>query len=81
MTIRVKFAAIITLGTTAAILAAVVVFVTRQYAEIRRAEVAERRIMMESVANLAHESLLAKDPLMLLDYLAALQREHEEVVQ
>ncbi|OGR89343.1 MAG: hypothetical protein A3J74_11145 [Elusimicrobia bacterium RIFCSPHIGHO2_02_FULL_57_9] len=79
MSIRVKLAVIIGLGMASATIAAVSVFVYLQYTHIRRAEIEKRQILMESVTNLAEESLLAKDPLMLFDYLESITREHQEV--
>src|SRR3989338_7243896 len=79
MSIRVKLAVIIGLGMASATIAAVSVFVYLQYTHIRRAEIEKRQILMESVTNLAEESLLAKAPLMLFDYLESITREHQEV--
>lgn len=79
MTIRIKLAAIIALGMTGATLSSVVVFVSLQYSQIRKADAEKRRIIMENASTLAKEAVLAKDPLMLFDHLQSMKREHEEI--
>ncbi len=81
MSIRLKLALILTAAIAAATLAAGMVFVSLQYSSLRSDQRDKRELLVQSVARLESESLLARDPLMLLDYLQALRREHKEVLR
>lgn len=70
---------LLTAGMAAAILGSCAVFIQLQKAALRSAQTEKVRLLMESVSRMANESLLAKDPLMLLDYLAFLRKERPEV--
>lgn len=79
MSIRVKLSLVLAAGMAAAILSSAAVFVQLQKTALRASEAEKVRLLMESVARMGNESLLAKDPLMLLDYLAFLRKERPEV--
>jgi signal transduction histidine kinase len=63
----------------AAILSAAAVFIQLQKSALAAAESEKVRLLVESVGRMANESMLAKDPLMLLDYLSFLRKERPEV--
>lgn len=80
MSIRVKLALILSLTVCVSTLACGWVFITLEGKSLRAAEEEKARQVLEGVATMAVESQLARDPLMLLDYLAFLRRERREVV-
>ncbi|MBI5242400.1 MAG: HAMP domain-containing histidine kinase [Elusimicrobia bacterium] len=79
MSIRVKLALILAAAIAAASAAAGLVFVKLDRAALREAEAGKVRLLVESVRRVGEESLLADDPLMLLDYLAFLRKDRPEV--
>ncbi|MFH1726460.1 MAG: HAMP domain-containing sensor histidine kinase [Elusimicrobiota bacterium] len=79
MSIRTKLALVLSAGIAAATAAAGMGFVQLQRSALRGAEEEKTRLLMESVGRISGESLLAGDPLMLLDYLAFLRRDRPEV--
>jgi signal transduction histidine kinase len=81
MSIRLKLALVISLAMTAATAAAAGAFLSLQYASIRKAQEEKIRIWKANIANIASESLLADDPLMLLDYLQGLRRDYREFLR
>ncbi|MDX6768094.1 MAG: HAMP domain-containing sensor histidine kinase [Elusimicrobiota bacterium] len=80
MSIRVKLALILSLAVAAATGTAAATFVAIERRSLRRAEDEKVRLLMQNVRAMAEESQLARDPLMLLDYLAFLDRDREEVL-
>lgn len=80
MSIRVKLALILSLAVATAAGSAAAVFVAIERRSLRRAEDEKVRLLMENVRAMAEESQLARDPLMLLDYLAYLDRDRQEVL-
>lgn len=79
MSIRLKLAVVLTLGMTSAAVAAALVFAQLQRRTLKAVEQEKVNRLMEDVSRIANESQLAKDPLMLLDYLAYLMRDRKEV--
>ena len=75
MSIRLKLAAVLTFAIASATVAAVIVFAALQQRAIRATEEEKLRLLMSSVQAMASEAQLATAPLMLLDYLAFLQRD------
>ncbi len=80
MSIRVKLALILALAVASAAGACAAVFVAIERRSLRRSEDEKVRLLMENVRAMAEESQLARDPLMLLDYLAYLDRDRKEVL-
>lgn len=80
MSIRLKlaFALVLAMAVTAA--ASAGVFFMIEDASLRAGEEEKIRILTQSVRTMASESQLAKDPLMLLDYLSYLSRDRPEVL-
>lgn len=79
MSIRVKLAMVLSAGMALAVLASAGAFVQFQRGALRMAAEESDRLLLESVARMAGESQLARDPLMLLDYLAFLRKDRAEV--
>src|SRR5687767_2184248 len=79
MKIRTKLAVLISGSIFFAILATAGGFLQLQRKALRQSEAEKKRLLLESVSQSARESLLAKDPLMLLDALAALVQQRDEV--
>ena len=80
MSIRLKLAAILSFAIAVTAVAAAAVFFLIEDSSLRADEEEKIRILTQSVRTMASESQLAKDPLMLLDYLAFLSRDRDEVV-
>ncbi|MDP3541703.1 MAG: HAMP domain-containing sensor histidine kinase [Elusimicrobiota bacterium] len=80
MSIRVKLALVLALTATAAVLASSRVFFTAQRGALRAAEEEKNALLIESVRAMAVEAQLARDPLMLIDYLDFLRRDRPEVL-
>jgi signal transduction histidine kinase len=80
MSIRVKLALILALAVASAAGSAAAVFVAIERRSLRRSEDEKVRLLMQNVRAMAEESQLARDPLMLLDYLAFVDRDREDVV-
>ncbi|MBI3300225.1 MAG: HAMP domain-containing histidine kinase [Elusimicrobia bacterium] len=79
MTLRLKLGlalALVALGSTAA---ATALMFRLQTEALRASEAETLRLLSDGVRRVAQESLLAQDPLMLLDHLAHLRRERPEV--
>lgn len=79
MTLRLKLGltlALVALGSTAA---ATALLFRSQTEALRTAEAQTLRLIEDGVRRVARESLLAQDPLMLLDHLAHLRRDNPEV--
>ena len=79
MSIRLKLAGILALAISSAIAASVAVFAALEGRSLRAAEEEKLRLLLSSVQAMAEEAQLARDPLMLLDYLAHLRRERPEL--
>lgn len=80
MTIRVKLALVLTFTVAASVAAATLGFVSLQRRALQRAESEKEQLLLDGVRKTAAESLLAKDPLMLLSYLTGLRKERPEVL-
>jgi signal transduction histidine kinase len=78
--VKIQFKLALILGATIAAVVGLscLAFVELQRDSLRRSEVEKEQILMESVQRVARESLLAADPLMLLDYLRFLRRDKPE---
>jgi signal transduction histidine kinase len=79
MSIRLKLAAALALAGAAAIAAAAGVFVSLQRRSLQASEEDKVRLLLGNVRAMAQESQLARDPLMLIDYLNYLGRDRVEV--
>lgn len=79
MSIRLKLAVILSLAIAVTAAAAAAVFFWIEDASLRANEDEKIRILSESVRSMAAESQLAKDPLMLLDYLSFMGRDRPEI--
>lgn len=80
MSIRVKLALLLAVTAVAAALASSRVAFSSQRRALRVAEEEKRAVLVESVRAMASEAQLARDPLMLIDYLNFLRRDHPEVL-
>lgn len=78
MSIRIKLALVICIAMAAATAAAAGAFLSLQYASIRNTQEEKIRLWKANIANMASESMLANDPLMLVDYLQGLRRSYRE---
>ncbi len=74
-----KFALILAAIVAAAVVASSAVFLNIEYSLLNRAEIQSREAMIESASGIIRESRLAKDPLILVDFLRLLGREHSEI--
>jgi len=81
VSIRLKAALILALAIAATTAAASGVFVVLERRSARAAEEEQVRLLLDNVRAVARESELARDPLMLIDYLAFLKRERKELVR
>ena len=81
MSIRLKLAAALALAGAAAIATAAGVFVTLQRRSLQASEEEKVRLLLGNVRAMAQESQLARDPLMLIDYLTYLSRDRVEVAR
>ncbi|MFI5363343.1 MAG: ATP-binding protein [Elusimicrobiota bacterium] len=81
MSIRLKLAAAFALAGSVAIAAAAGVFVTLQRRSLQASEEEKVKLLLGNVRAMAQESQLANDPLMLIDYLAYLGRDRDEVAR
>ncbi|MBI5245830.1 MAG: HAMP domain-containing histidine kinase [Elusimicrobia bacterium] len=79
MSIRVKLAVLLSLAIAAAAGCTAAVAVALQNRALRAAEEEKVRLLVASVRTMAEESALARDPLMLLDYLSFVRRDRAEV--
>lgn len=75
MSLRLKVAFLITAGIAAATAGAVVVFASLQIRELKIEETESRRLWLSNISGMASEAQLAKDPLMLIDYLRRVNKE------
>lgn len=80
MSIRLKLALVLSLAVAAAAGAAAAVFAAIERRSLLRAEDEKVRLLMENVRTMAGESQLARDPLMLLDYLNFVAKDRSEVL-
>ena len=80
MSIRLKLALILSIAIAATTAAAAAVFFVIEDSSVRSGEEEKILILTQSVRTMAAESQLAKDPLMLLDYLSFLSRDRPEVL-
>ncbi|MBI4370849.1 MAG: HAMP domain-containing histidine kinase [Elusimicrobia bacterium] len=80
MSIRLKLAVVLSLAMAAATAAAVSVCLVVQGRSLRAAQEEKVRVLIGSVQAMAGEAQLARDPLMLLDYLSFLGRVRPEVL-
>jgi len=80
MSIRLKLAALLSSTIAVTALAAAAMFFAFEGESMREADEEAVRILMQSVRTMASEAGLANDPLMLLDYLAFLSRNHPEIL-
>ena len=81
MSIRLKLAAALALAGAAAIATAAGVFVTLQRRSLQASEEEKVRLLLGNVRAMAQESQLARDPLMLIDYLTYLGRDRVEIAR
>ena len=79
MKISVKLALVLSVTVAMSVAAASLAFVGLQRGALRRSEAEKQRVLLDSVRKVAEESLLAKDPLMLVSYLTYLRRDRPEV--
>jgi signal transduction histidine kinase len=79
VSIRLKLAAALALAAAAAIAASSGVFLSLQRRSLQASEEDKVRLLLGNVRAMAQESQLARDPLMLIDYLAYLGRDRAEV--
>lgn len=79
ISIRLKLALVLTFGIAAAAAVSSFVFLSLNQATLQRGEEERMQLITGSVSNMASESLLARDPLMLLDYLQFLKRDRPEI--
>jgi len=80
MSIRVKLALLLALAIIVTASGATGVAVVLQGRALRAAQEEKVRLLLSSVRAMAEESLLARDPLMLLDYLTFVRRDRSEVL-
>ncbi|MCM2303184.1 MAG: HAMP domain-containing histidine kinase [Elusimicrobia bacterium] len=80
MSIRLKLALLLALTAAAAVLVSSRVFFTAQRDALRAAEQEKNAVLVESVRAMAREAQLARDPLMLIDYLEFLKRDRPELL-
>jgi signal transduction histidine kinase len=80
MSIRLKLAFALALAMAVTAAASAGVFFMIEDASLRAGEEEKIRILTQSVRTMASESQLARDPLMLLDYLSYLSRDRPEVL-
>jgi len=80
MSIRLKLAFILSIAIAVTAAAAAAVFFVIEDASVRAGEEEKIQILTQGVRTMAAESQLAKDPLMLLDYLSFLSRDRPEVL-
>lgn len=80
MSIRLKLASVLALAIAVTAAAATAIFFVIEDASLRSGEEEKIGILIQSVKTMAVESQLAKDPLMLLDYLSFLSRDRPEVL-
>lgn len=78
MKIQLKLALILGATIAAVVGASCLAFVELQRDSLRRSEVEKERLLLESVERVARESLLAGDPLMLVEHLRFLRRDKPE---
>jgi signal transduction histidine kinase len=81
MSIRLKLAAALALACTAAIAASAGIFMTLQRRSLQSSEAEKVSLLLGNVRAMATESQLARDPLMLIDYLTFLARDRAEIVR
>lgn len=79
MRIQAKLALALSVAIAAAVAGTGAAFVSLQRRALRRAEADKEALLLDGVRKVAGESLLAKDPLMLISYLNALRRDRPEV--
>ena len=80
MSIRFKLALLLALTGAAGALASSRVFFTAQRRALHASEEEKNAVLVESVRAMAGEAQLARDPLMLIDYLNFLQHDRPEVL-
>lgn len=81
MSIRLKLALILALACAGATAASTSVFVALQRRSLAAAEEDKVRMLLGDVRTMAGESQLARDPLMLIDYLAFIARDRQELIR
>lgn len=81
MSIRFKLALVLAMAVAAATAAASSVFIALQRRSLQAADADKVRLLLGNVRAMARESQLARDPLMLIDYLSFLGRDRAEVVR
>ena len=81
MSIRLKLALILALAVSSATLAARAVFIAIERRSLQASEEDKVRLLVDNVRTMCRESQLARDPLMLLDYLSFLGRDRAEIVR
>ncbi len=79
MSIKTKFSLAVTAVAIAAILLSGGAFLALETKGLKRSQEERTRLLLENVRNMARESQLAHDPLMLFDYLWYLERERKEI--
>lgn len=79
MSIRYKLAAVLAIAVAVATLAATGVFLTIEQRTLRAAEEEKVRLLLTDIRSMCGESQLARDPLMLIDYLTLLGKDRKEI--
>lgn len=81
MSIRLKLALLLTLAIAGATAAASSVFIALQRRSLQASEEEKVQLLLSNARRMAQEAQLARDPLMLIDYLDFLDRDRAEVVR
>jgi two-component system, OmpR family, sensor histidine kinase MtrB len=77
MSLRLKVALLITSVAAIATLACALVFASLQFSDLKEAEKERRRLLVDGVSRIIEEAHLAKDPLMLIDYVSGLRNRQD----
>jgi len=81
MSIRFKLGLILSLAMVAATGCGSLAFLSLQYSSLRESQEQRISLWKASIANIVSESLLARDPLMLYDYLQGIRRSYKEFLR
>lgn len=79
MSLANKLALALATAVTIAAIAASMVFLNIEYSLLKNSEIKTRTAMSDGISGIIREAQLAGDPLILIDYLRLLGREHKEV--
>ena len=81
MSIRFKLGLVLSLAMVAATGCGSLAFLSLRYASLRESQEQRISLWKANIANIASESLLARDPLMLYDYLQGIRRSYKEILR